>query len=132
VGIRWGLIGLIIAYISVGIPMWPLSHYFANRLISLNMGIFFKALFPATACSILMAVVLFAFKYLNDLILHLNIPITLITSVVLGAVFYTIFALTLFKIPEVEEAKEFIKQKRKDRLTPLLKRCSSIVKNLAS
>lgn len=111
VGIRWGLIGLIIAYISVGIPMWPLSHYFANRLISLNMGTFFKALFPATACSILMAVVLFVFKYFNDLILHLNIPITLITSIVLGAVSYTIFALTLFKIPEVEEAKGFIKQK---------------------
>lgn len=112
VGIKvGGLIGLVIAYVSVGILMWPLIHYIANRLISLNMRNFFNALLPATVCSVLMAVVLLLFKLINDFFLHLNVLVTLVTSIVLGAVFYTIFVLTLFKIPEVKEALGFMKQK---------------------
>jgi len=111
VGIKWGLLGLIIGYISATIPLLFSTQYFANRLISLKMRTFLKALLPATICTLLMVTVVSMFSYLNGLVLHLTMIITLITSIALGIASYTVFGLTVFKIPEVEDVKIFVKQK---------------------
>ncbi|MDP2688968.1 MAG: MOP flippase family protein [Deltaproteobacteria bacterium] len=110
-GIRWGLIGLIIAYIAVSIPIFITGQFFANRLIGLSMAEFARALFPAGVCSAAMFCVLFGFRLLNASSLHLDISSTLALFVLLGIITYGFFAVMVLKVPEAAEAIEMVKKR---------------------
>jgi O-antigen/teichoic acid export membrane protein len=104
IGVRWGLIGLIIAYIAVSVPALFIGQYFANRLIDLKMGVFFRSLFPAIVCSACMAVVLSGVKYLGLNEVHTNHLVTLAILVPGGMIVY--FALLSKYFPS-EEMRDF-------------------------
>jgi len=111
IGIKWGLIGLIIAYMCATICLWPFSHYIANNLIGLKMKKFYETLIPAAISSVLMAFIIIIFKYINIKILNLNIYFTLIISIMLGIISYLTFVLSFFHIPEIREAQDFLRKK---------------------
>lgn len=122
IGIRWGLIGLILLYMAAGIFLWPLSHYFANRLIALDMKTFFQTMIPATTASLLMVLTLLLLKYINIQTMNLNIYSVLVILILFGMISYYIFLHILFKIPEVEEAKSFLRKKIVGYVNPTLKK----------
>jgi len=111
IGIRWSLNGLIIGYIIATVFTSILCQYFANKLISLKLLSFFRALAPAALCTLFMISGLMLFKYLNIKVLQMNIVMTLILSIVLGIIFYIILLFSVFKIPEVEEVMKWLKVK---------------------
>ncbi len=111
IGIKWGLNGLISGYIIATVLTTILCQYFANRLISLKMLTFLKALVPAALCSLFMISGLILFKYLNFTVFQLSVVPTLILSIVLGMVFYTVLLLSIFKTPEVEEVVKLLRKK---------------------
>lgn len=111
VGIRWGLNGLIIAYILVTVPNFIIGQYYVNRTIGLRMLPFFSAMAPAAACSAVMVFVLYIFKYLNGISLHLNLSLALASFVLIGTATYSILAVKVFKVPEISEAFEMVRRK---------------------
>lgn len=111
IGIQWGLLGLITAYIAVSFPVFLLGQYFANRLIGLKTADFARSLAPAAFCSAMMVSVLLVFRLLNTNSLHFDIRTTLIAFVALGAASYIIFAAKVLKIPEVSDALDIVKRK---------------------
>lgn len=122
IGVRWGLIGLILLYMAAGISLWPLSHYFANKLIGLGMTRFFQTMISATTASLLMVVTLLSVKYMNTYLVGLNIHIMLAILVVLGMVSYIVYLRILFTVPEIEELKGFMQRKISSYLNPTLER----------
>lgn len=110
IGLNWGLIGLITAYIAVSVPVFFLGQFYANRLIGLSMGALFSALFPATACSGLMVMVLVALRYLN-VSLRVEVATALVILILTGATSYLIFAAKVFKVAEVNEALQMVKRR---------------------
>jgi PST family polysaccharide transporter len=123
-GIQWGLVGLILLYIAMGMILWPLSHYIANRLIGLDMKTFFQTMIPATIASLLMVLALSTLKYLNMMTIHLNIYFTLVILVILGIILYFFFLNVLFSVPEFEEVKSLLQQKAGGYIKPILKKYS--------
>jgi PST family polysaccharide transporter len=61
-GLRWGLMGVAIAYTTMSLLLWPLSHLVANRLIALPMRQFFAALLPQAGLALVLASALAALK----------------------------------------------------------------------
>lgn len=111
IGIQWGLLGLIMAYIAASIPVFFLGQFFVNRLIGLDMASLFSALSPAAACSALMVGVLSALRYFNGASLGLDAATILVVLVIIGAASYTLFAAKLFKVQEVTEALQMVKRR---------------------
>lgn len=111
IGIRWGLFGLIIAYITVSLPIFFTGQFFANRLIGLKMADFLRALAPACFCSVAMVAVLIGLKFLNIATLKLELSTALIFFVVFGMASYIFFAIKVLKVPEITEALDLVKKK---------------------
>lgn len=122
IGVKFGLIGLILLYVAVGIPMWPLSHAIANRLIGLDMKTFLKSMLPAAAASGLMLLALTLLKMFYIQSLNLKTYFALMILILLGGVFYAVFLHLLFKVPEVEDLKHFLNRKILNRLKPAMKK----------
>lgn len=110
IGIQWGLIGVITAYIAVSLPVFFLGQFYANRLIGLRMNAIFAALFPAAACSGFMVMVLASLRYLNGSV-RLDVSTALVTLVLIGAASYILFASKIYKVNEVNEALQMVKRK---------------------
>lgn len=121
-GVKLGLIGLIFLYMAAGIPLWPLSHYIANKLIGLDMKVFFKAMLPSAAASILMFLTLMGLKLIYIQTLPLKPYSVLMLLITLGVVLYLFFLQMFFKVPEVEEVKRFLNGKILSRLKPAFKK----------
>lgn len=111
IGIKWGLLGLIIAYISVSIPVFILGQYVANNLIGVDLISFIKALAPSAGCSAVMVSFLLGFRLMNGNSLHLGMEYALVALVVLGITTYLLFAAKVFKVPEVTEALRMMRRK---------------------
>ena len=111
VGVQWGLIGLIMLYVAAGVPLWPLSHYVANRLIKLDMKTFCQAMIPATTASALMAISLLFLKYMNRQTFELGVYSALTVFVIIGMILNVLFLQLMFRVQEVEEAKKFLRKK---------------------
>ena len=110
IGINWGLIGLITAYIAASVPVFFLGQFYANRLIGLKMGALLSALVPAAACSGFMVAVLAAFRYINGSV-RFEVATALIILILIGAGSYIVFAAKVFKVVEVNEALQMVKRK---------------------
>lgn len=111
IGIRWGLLGLITAYIAASLPVFFLGQVYVNRLIGLSMGSLFSALAPAAFCSSLMVAVLTALRLLNGASLGLDVATVLVVLVAIGVASYVLFAAKVFKVQEVNEALQMVKRK---------------------
>lgn len=111
VGIKWGLLGLITAYIAATIPIFLLGQYVTNRLIGVDLFSFVKALAPSAACSSVMVAFLLGFRLMNGSSLHLGMEYALVALVVLGIATYLLFAAKVFKVPEVTEALRMVRRK---------------------
>ncbi|HBG46055.1 MAG TPA: colanic acid exporter [Deltaproteobacteria bacterium] len=109
VGIRWGLFGLIFAYIIVSVPVFIIGQYFANRLIGVGAFEFMKALAPSAACSAVMVLVLQGFRVLNASSFHLQMESALAVLIALGAASYLLIAVKVLKVPEISEAFKLVK-----------------------
>ncbi len=110
IGIRWGLIGLIIGYAIVSFPIFFLSQHFANRLIGLTMPEFLRSLAPATVCSLIMTAALFTVRYANLASFHMKIGTALLVFVLTGVVSY--IASTVFlRVSEVGEVIKLVKDR---------------------
>lgn len=99
----WGLIGVAVSYLICAGCLWLLSHEYANRLINLDMSTFLKALLPAVSSSIVMFLILLAYKTYNGMYLQLDTFSLLVSSITIGILGYGFSAIFLFKTPEVEE-----------------------------
>jgi PST family polysaccharide transporter len=121
IGIHWGLIGLILMYMAVCFTIWPLSHYFSNRIIGLDMKTFFKSMLPAAMASILMVSVLLLLKYIYLQTFYLEAFFVLMILVPLGVILYAAFLQIFFKVPEVEELKNFLRRKLTSHLMPVFR-----------
>jgi O-antigen/teichoic acid export membrane protein len=104
VGVRWGLTGLIVAYITVSIPVLFIGQYFVNRLINLKTGAFLRSLLPASLCSACMAVVLTGVKHFGLNPIHVNHPFALVILVPGGM---TVYFILLSKYFPSEEMRDF-------------------------
>lgn len=112
IGIEWGLLGIIIAYIAAMVPVFFLGQIFVNRLIGLDMVTFFAALAPAALCSALMVAVLIVVRSFNMVSLGLDVASVLVFLVIIGAASYVIFAAKVLKVAEVNEALQMVKRKQ--------------------
>jgi PST family polysaccharide transporter len=121
IGVQWGLIGLIVLYVAVGVPLWPLSHVVANKLIDLDMKTFSRAMVPAATASVFMAMALLSLKYIGRHVLELNIYSALAALVTLGIILYGVFLQLFFKVPEIDEVKKFLRRKITANLEPTAK-----------
>lgn len=110
IGIQWGLIGVITAYIAASLPVFFLGQFYANRLIGLKMSALLLSLLPAAACSGFMVMVLASLRYINSS-LHLEVATALVTLILIGAGSYILFAAKVFKVNEVNEALQMVKRK---------------------
>lgn len=110
IGIQWGLMGLITAYIAASLPVFFLGQFYANRLIGLGMGSIFAALLPAAACSGFMVLVLVAFRYLS-VSFRFEVATALVILILAGAASYVIFAAKVFKVAELNEALQMVKRR---------------------
>jgi PST family polysaccharide transporter len=110
IGINWGVIGLITAYIAVSLPIFFLGQFYANRLIGLEMGALLSALVPAAACSGFMVAVLAALRYMSGS-MRFEVATALVLLILLGAASYILFAAKVFKVDEVNEAIQMVKRK---------------------
>lgn len=106
----WGLLGLIIGYITVTIPLFFIGQFFANRLIGIDMAKVLRALAPAALCSGLMVAVLTLLDLINGMALNLDIRLALVSFIVLGAASYVFFA-KLLNIPELGEALDLVRKR---------------------
>lgn len=111
VGIRWGLTGLITGYIISMVPIFLSGQYFANRLIGLSMSTFFKTLVPASLSSVMMVMVLLAFRYINVKSLHLDFTPALFAFIAVGVASYIIVAAKVLRIPEANEAIDLVRKR---------------------
>lgn len=110
IGIKWGLLGLIIAYMSVSVPLFLIGQHYVNKLIDLKMTDFLKSLFPATICSMMMVSILYLFKHLNQSSFHLDLSAALVFFIILGAASYALSAF-LFRVPEMNEAVQYVRKR---------------------
>ena len=121
IGVNFGLVPLILLYMGACSVLWPLSHYFANRLIGLEMTAFFKTMIPATAASILMVLSVVLLKSLYFQTMRIPLFWNMSLLVLIGMISYAGF-IQLFKVPEVEELKRFLNGRILNRLRPALKK----------
>ncbi len=110
IGINWGLLGLIYAYIAITVPVFFVGQYYANGLIGIKMLSILKALAPAAACSAVMVAVLAGSRWMWAS-LRLDIEYVLIALVATGIATYIVFAARVLKVPEVNEALKLVKRK---------------------
>ena len=88
IGLRWGVMGVAVGYTAAMIIIWPVSHYFANRIIDLSMKRFFKALGPVSLASLIMLISLLSLKILKNGPLSLDDAGYLLASLIIGPAIY--------------------------------------------
>ena len=113
IGIRWGLTGLIKAYICTNLIFFFYNQHYVNRLIGLDMPTFLKPMRMPALNSLIMGLLLLAYRYLNDSLLHMNQILFLVSSVCLGVLSYIASNLIFLGKEEFGEYKDMIYQRLK-------------------
>jgi PST family polysaccharide transporter len=55
IGLIWGVLGVTISFTIMSLILWPISHYFANRLIGLSLTDFYRSLLPPAVLAAVIA-----------------------------------------------------------------------------
>lgn len=108
IGVRYGIVGVAMAVTIMSLSLFLIIQKITNSLIDLNLYDFFKALYPATICSIILIISVLIFQKLSSL-LFLQNNISLIGSIITGAVFYVI-AVRIIDNNSIKEIIVLIKQ----------------------
>lgn len=108
IGVRYGIIGVAIAGTIMSLLLFLIIQNITNSLIDLGLYDFFKVLYSATICSIILVISVLAFQRLS-LFLSLQDNISLIISIITGAVFY-ILAIWIIDSDSIKEVRVLIKQ----------------------
>lgn len=111
VGVRWGLIGLIVAYMAASVPILFIGQHITNRLIDLKMRTFLKSLLPAFVCSAGMAAVLMGIKHFGLDAMNINRLAALIILVPGGVAIYFALLSKYFPSEEMREISSIITSK---------------------
>ncbi|MDI7258438.1 MAG: MOP flippase family protein [Thermodesulfobacteriota bacterium] len=104
IGLMWGAVGVAAGYTAVTIIFWPISHYFANRIIGLSMRQFFSTFGPVSFASVLMLIILILLKTLKNNWLYINDLQFLLSSLIIGPTVY----LLVIKILKVHVMGEIV------------------------
>jgi O-antigen/teichoic acid export membrane protein len=104
IGVQFGTAGVALGVLGVTAVLWLAQQSLANRLINLKMRDYLVALRPAVVGSVIMALILLAFRYSLASPLDLPNAVVLFSSVLLGAATY--FA--VLKIGRVQAFGEMI------------------------
>jgi len=91
VGVKWGIVGVAVAYALVSIILSPIIQSITNRLIGLKWKDFLKQFINPTMGSMLIIVAVFSLKVFIFNIFVLSQFAVLISSVLLGVGVYTSF-----------------------------------------
>jgi len=108
IGVKYGIIGVAIAVTTMSLLLSLIIQKITDNLIDLNLFDFFKVLYPATICSFILIISVLVFQRLS-LFLSLQGSISLISSIITGAVFYVI-AVRIIDNNSMKEIRELIKQ----------------------
>lgn len=108
IGVRYGIVGVAMAVTIMSLSLFLIIQKITNSLIDLNLYDFFKALYPATICSIILIISVLVFQRLS-LFLFLQGNMSLISSIIIGAVFYVI-AVRIIDNEGIKEIRTLIKQ----------------------
>ncbi len=112
IGVRYGIIGVATAITIMSLSLFLIIQKITNRLIDLSFYEFFKALYPAAVCSVILIASVLAFQRLNLLISLQDVGF-LAGSIVMGAIFY-ILAIRVVDNNILKEATILIKQARRN------------------
>ncbi len=104
IGVRFGTVGVALGVSAVAAIIWLPRQIFANRLIGLKMRDYLTSLRPAAFGSVVMALILLAFRYVAVSLLTLPEVGLLISSVLVGAVVY----LATLKVARTKALDEII------------------------
>lgn len=107
IGVKWGINGVAIAYTTVSVFLWLLSHMYANRLINLKLKNFLFALKPPAIVTVSMLVCLMGYRYLQNTMLHISNLSFLISCIILGIIIY-ISACKMAKLRSFDDGIEII------------------------
>lgn len=110
IGVRYGITGVATATTVVSCALFLIIQKITNRLIDLNFYDFFKALYPATACSVILMISVLTFQTLSILI-SLQDIISLMGSITIGAMAY-ILAIRIIDNNSLREIGVLVKQAR--------------------
>jgi len=110
IGVRYGIMGVATAITIMSLLLFLIIQKITNRLIDLSFYEFFRALYPAAVCSVILIASVLAFQRLS-LLISLQDVIFLVGSIVMGAIFY-LFAIRVVDNNILKEVKILIKQAR--------------------
>jgi O-antigen/teichoic acid export membrane protein len=111
IGIRWGLLGLVKAYVVTSIGFFFFNQYFVRRLIRLPMGQFVLAMKVPAINSLLMVLVLAVFRYLDHRFWGLNVYASLSVSVCIGVAAYACLTHIFLDKAQVETLKNMVRRR---------------------
>lgn len=110
IGIRWGLTGLIVAYMAASVPAFWVGQHCVNRLVDLKMKVFFHSLLPAAVCSVGMGAALIGAKRLVLGAFHVSPPVALAILIPSGIVIYMVTVTKYFFSEELYYIRDGIKE----------------------
>lgn len=106
IGLRYGIVGIAFAHLIMECVLSIIIQNITNQLINLKFIDFLKALYPATICSIILAISILLFQRISTLFFLPNIVI-FICLVVIGAILY-ISAIRIIDRNSFEEILDLI------------------------
>ncbi len=110
IGVRYGIMGVATAITIISLSLFLIIQKITNRLIDLSFYEFFRALYPATVCSVILIASVLAFQRLS-LVISLRDVIFLVSSIVMGAMSY-VLAIRIIDNNIFEEVRTLIKRAR--------------------
>ena len=108
IGLKYGIIGVAIAVTVMSLSLFLIIQNITNSLIDLGLYDFFKALYPATICSIILMISVKIFQKIS-IFISLKDILSLIGSIIMGVLFY-IFAIWIIDSDSIKEIRVLIKQ----------------------
>jgi O-antigen/teichoic acid export membrane protein len=112
IGIKFGIIGLIVGYIIVSFPILFICQFYIHSLIFLKMKRFLNTLMPATISSLIMVIGLIYFRQIGNYF-GVNYYIMFVLNIIIGVIIYFCFIKIFFDIPEIDEGYQKSRQKLK-------------------
>ncbi len=91
IGVKWGIVGVAIAYAVATTALFPIIRSITNWLIGLKWKDFLKQFINQTIGAVLVIMSVLCFKVLSNIIFKLSQTYILICSVLIGIIVYSLF-----------------------------------------
>lgn len=113
VGINWGIMGLVKAYLMTNVIFFFYSHYFANKIIQLPMKEFLYVMRLPAFNTVIMIIFISIWRYIDNAYLNATMIWYLISSVSIGFTTYMVCTMLFMDESEANEIKHILMQKLK-------------------